>query len=76
MRTERIMKDRFAPLVVLILALLLPLGYVGSYVALYDPEGPLEMGDDAICRPKHYRYGGRTAEVVFAPLQKIDWRKR
>jgi hypothetical protein len=69
------MKDRFAPLVILVLALLLPLAYVGSYAALYDPKGPLRMQDDGMCRRKFYRYGGRAADFLFAPLQMLDWRK-
>ena len=63
-----------ATVVVVALVLLLVL-YVGGYVVLYDPEGPLMIQVDGICQVEHYRYGGRAAEFVFAPLQFLDWRK-
>ena len=60
---------------VLIAALVLLLVlYVGGYLMLYDPEGPLLMYPNGLCRVEHYRYGGRAAEFVFAPLEYLDWR--
>jgi hypothetical protein len=69
-------QSRGAPLCVVIALLAAPLLYVGSYTALVDPSGRLEMGDDGVCRPRHYRYGGRVAEAVYWPAHEIDrqWR--
>jgi hypothetical protein len=64
-----------APLLVA-LALLLPTSYVGAYFALarYSPE--LHMCEDAICRQRHYRYGGEIAETAFFPLHWVDRQER
>jgi hypothetical protein len=73
----------FAPIIAAVL-LLLPLLYVGSYLALVVPEGfrtaPYEgpgglfaMIDAPI---QHYRHGGRNAERFFWPLEHIDRRVR
>ena len=68
--------SRGAPLIVIITLLLLPLGYLGSYAALVDTSGKLVMGDDAICYVRHYRYGGKAAEVLYWPLRQIDGQLR
>jgi hypothetical protein len=68
--------SRAAPLCVVVALLAVPLLYVVSYAALVDPSGRLEMGDDGVCRPQHYRYGGRVAEAVYWPAREVDrqWR--
>ena len=68
--------SRGVPLCVAVALLAAPVIYVGSYAALFDPSGRLEMGDDGVCRPRHYRYGGRVAEAVYWPAREIDrqWR--
>ena len=64
--------SRAATLIVIITLLLLPLGYLGSYAALADTSGQLVMGEDSICYVRHYRCGGKVAEVLFWPLRQID----
>jgi len=49
------------------IVLLLPLVYVGIYLALVTPA---EVFDPP------YRCGGRASEIVFAPLEYIDRRVR
>jgi len=76
-----------APLIAAITLLLLPLLYVGSYLALVKPPNvppvtlfrintwgtypyPLQV------QTSPYRYGGRSAEIVFWPIEQLDrkWR--
>ena len=64
--------SRGVPLIVIVTLLLLPLGYLGSYAALVDTSGQLVMGEDSICYVRHYRYGGKMAEVLYWPLRQID----
>ena len=68
------------PLLLTITLLLLPTGYVGSYLALVDPLGqpimvlnpqPIDAMDGDL-KTDHYRYGGRAAAIVFWPLETID----
>jgi len=61
-----------APLTVALVLLSLPLLYVGSYMALVDRSGTLEMHDDSICYPRQYRYGGQIAVWFFLPAKMID----
>jgi hypothetical protein len=72
------MKKHVAPFIAGVL-LLLPVLYVGSYLALVVPEG-IECG---VSTPagldygwKHYRWGDARAERVFWPLEQIDRRVR
>ena len=69
------MKPGESATVVIVALVLLTVLYVGGYLVLYDPEGPLMLYPDGHCRVEHYRYGGRAAEFVFAPLEYLDWRK-
>jgi hypothetical protein len=50
--------------------LLLPVIYVGGYLALLHPE------ERAIGRDAYYRVGGKSAAWVFYPLHQIDRRLR
>jgi hypothetical protein len=61
------MKASRAPLLLAILLLVLPVLYVGSYLALVVPDGSL---------PSDYRWGGETAEKIFWPLMRIDRKVR
>ena len=71
------MKERSvgAPLII-ILALLLPALYVGTYAAIYDPNGPLAMQDTGRCEVQNYPYANGMLKIVFAPLESLDWRTR
>jgi hypothetical protein len=63
---------RSAPIIAAIL-LLLPVLYVGSYLALVVPNGrDFILG----ARSDHYRIGGKTAAALFSPLESIDRRLR
>jgi hypothetical protein len=61
----------FAPIIAAVL-LLLPVLYVGSYLALVDPES--EQGLERILdgRSANYRLGGRRIESFYWPLKQID----
>jgi len=61
-----------APLIAVLL-LILPLLYVGSYLALVRPGITLTY---SVREPPHYRWGGRAAEFVFWPLEKLDRKVR
>jgi hypothetical protein len=73
------MKRHAAPIIAAIL-LLLPVLYVGSYLALVDPEGNPMYGSFTDFSVKkylgHYRYGGRWSANVFWPLEQIDRKVR
>lgn len=60
------------PMIVSSLFLLTLFIYLGSYFALAENDGPLQMCSDGLCRHRVYRRGGRTAEVVFYPVHTID----
>ncbi len=63
------------PIAICILLLLLPLLYVGSYFAMVIPLGGaskfggVRMG---YFQPKFYRFGGKWADGVYGPLERID----
>lgn len=69
-----------APLTIAIVLLLLPLVYVGSYLALVAPRG---LRVDRVLRDtateyvtevnfEHYRLGGKLSERIFWPVEKFD----
>jgi hypothetical protein len=59
-------KRSFAPVapVAIAIVLLLPLLYVGSYLALVVPGG--------FTNNSNYRWGGMVADYFFWPLEQID----
>jgi hypothetical protein len=76
-----------APLIAAVLMLVLPVLYIGSYLALVTPPNHSLIHMSAIVvaslppypLPLHispYRYGGRVAEFVFWPLEQVDRRVR
>jgi len=65
-----------APLIVAIVLLLLPVLYVGSYLALVDPRGFYIPPSGLAVEFTHYRFGGDLADVFFWPLEQIDRRLR
>jgi hypothetical protein len=76
-----------APLIAAVLMLVLPLLYIGSYLALVTPPNhSLIHQSMRVVTSMHpyplsvdispYRYGGRVAEVGFWPLEQIDRRVR
>jgi hypothetical protein len=78
------------PVVLAIVLLLLPMLYVGSYLALVVPSGivihpgydpskePFYLGYRPMISPlvHHYRTANETAERIFWPLEQIDRRVR
>jgi hypothetical protein len=66
-----------APLIVAIVLLVLPVLYVGSYLALVVP-GPDWLKIDGIDGPhRHpYRIGESWSSTVFWPLEQIDRKLR
>lgn len=64
----------FSPAIVFALTML-PVLYVAAYLALYDPQDLWLPQVNGRTRIEHYRYGGRVAELVFAPLEYLDWRQ-
>lgn len=74
------MKSR-VPLFFAIVLLLLPVLYVGSYLALVLPGGRLPVADESFggivygmrC---HYRVDGNWASFTFWPLEQIDRKLR
>ncbi|WP_254512088.1 hypothetical protein [Anatilimnocola floriformis] len=77
---DSIMKESRAPLLVAFALLLLPVLYVGSYLALVRPAGMLVvtirvMGSSnrvATGSKTHYLLGGHAAEIIFLPLEFVD----
>jgi hypothetical protein len=73
-----------ASLIVAIVLLLLPVLYVGSYLALVVPAGIPRQGIGAvngvvvssISHDNHYRMARDQAEWLFWPLEQIDRRVR
>jgi hypothetical protein len=78
-----------APLIVAIALLLLPVLYVGSYLALVIPgsvcvlpngteirEGQISEWDSYNFTYKTYRTGGRRVELFFWPIEQVDRRLR
>jgi hypothetical protein len=67
-----------APLVVTIVLLLLPVLYVGSYLALVVPGYWLPIGTLAMMRDDNpnYRYGGNHSAKFFWPLEQVDRKLR
>ncbi|WP_425615730.1 hypothetical protein NA78x_005661 [Anatilimnocola sp. NA78] len=64
-----------APLIVAIVLLLLPLLYVGSYLALVNPRArniPVPGPDLS----NHYGRASRWGEWVYWPLEQIDRKVR
>jgi hypothetical protein len=73
------MKKHAAPIVAAIL-LLLPVLYVGSYLALVVPGGIAERGtgrfSGVISFDKHYRFANTEAKFIYWPLEQIDRKVR
>jgi hypothetical protein len=75
-------KESRAPLIVATVLLLLPVLYVGSYLALVTPHArfPVRlnisstnlMADDW----EHYRLPGKVCGCIFWPLEQIDRKVR
>jgi hypothetical protein len=66
-------KPRSAAPFLAALLLLLPLLYVGSYLAVVSPAGTMLWWSG---RVDHYEYGGRSVEQFYWPLEQIDRRIR
>jgi len=68
------------PLIVAIVLLLLPVLYVGSYLALVVPAGVQHPGPtQAFSTPvifDNYRCGGSWSDRLFWPLEQIDRKVR
>ena len=69
------MKKHAAPIIVIVL-LLLPVLYVGSYLALVTPGEFQRLSDGSYYWPRHYRMGNSWAGYVFFPLENVDRRIR
>lgn len=58
------------------------IAYLGSYFLLLDPqeqpdkEGVYGLNGPTLTRIPAYRLGGKAAERLFAPLQKLDQKVR
>jgi hypothetical protein len=65
-------RESHSPLIVAIVLSLLPVLYVGSYLALVKPGGMHLPGFVFT----HYRYGHRISERAFWPLEQIDRKVR
>lgn len=68
------MKKHAAPIIAAIL-LLLPLLYVGSYLALVSPL-TMKVGAGGIIYFTNYRVGDEVAAGVFWPLEQLDRKAR
>ncbi|WP_425613636.1 hypothetical protein NA78x_003471 [Anatilimnocola sp. NA78] len=76
-------RDARAPLIVAIVLLLLPVLYVGSYLALVEPGGVrftkvVSVGSQyrIVVIYETYRYGGNWADRIFWPAEQIDRKVR
>jgi hypothetical protein len=68
------------PLFIAIVLLLLPVLYVGSYLALVVPRGvatqPNLRRSSFTIAWRRYRLGGQASEFLFWPLEQIDRKLR
>jgi hypothetical protein len=69
------------PLITALVLFLLPVIYVGSYLALVDPPGnSYTASNRKIWRQANYHLRGRTvnnaAERIFWPLEQVDYKLR
>jgi hypothetical protein len=73
------MKKHAAPIVAAVF-LLLPVLYVGSYLALVTPSGTavgsIKIYDVPYPVIGHYRAGGDISGAIFWPLEQIDRKAR
>lgn len=69
-----------APLIAAIVLLVLPVPYVGIYLALVVPGGCLNINGSlnmsATIHPPTYRVGGAWAKAAFWPLEQLDQKLR
>ena len=72
------MKQSVVPLIIAIVLLVLPVLYVGSYLALVTPRGTFVEDWDRFggVRSFSYRYGGDRTATIFWPLEQIDRKLR
>ncbi len=73
------MKDARAPLLVAVVLLVLPLLYVGSYLALVQQAAvivTLPGSPPLTAHVSEYRFGGRYATAFYRPLEKLDRKLR
>jgi hypothetical protein len=68
---QAVSKKHAAPIIAAIL-LLLPVLYVGSYLALVTPNARVR----SVTGLEHYRIKGRVWSTVFWPLERCDRRLR
>jgi hypothetical protein len=69
---SELMKRHAAPIFAALMVLL-PVLYVGTYLALVKPGLTISYGNRP---PSPYRCGGELAETFFWPLEQIDRRLR
>ena len=70
-------RESRAPLIVAIVLLLLPVPYVGSYLALVKPAAiGMLRGDARDVYLSFYRFEGRWLGRIFWPLEQIDRKVR
>jgi hypothetical protein len=60
---------------IVVILLLLPILYVGSYLALVQP-GQLYPRTYDSPRPSNYRWGSQWAKPFFWPLEQVDRKLR
>lgn len=67
------------PLILAIVLLLLPVLYVGSYLALVNPSGHVSLKSSLFGNARmlneyveHYRVGGESAATFYWPLEQVD----
>ncbi len=65
-----------APLIIAIVLLLLPVLYLGSYLALVQPLGAFVDAPRGGYYVSHYRISGTSPAKFFWPLEWIDRRVR
>ncbi|WP_425616390.1 hypothetical protein NA78x_000036 [Anatilimnocola sp. NA78] len=71
------MTSNRAPLIVAIALLLLPVLYVGSYLAMVVPEGIIvDFYRSGVPQLGNYRLANNAAARVFYPLEQIDRKVR
>jgi hypothetical protein len=73
-------RESRAPLIVALVLLLLPVLYLGSYLALVVPSGivigTIKVDYEPQLVISHYRTGGDIGATIFYPLEQIDRKLR
>jgi hypothetical protein len=68
-------RSSLAPALIAV-ALFVPIAYVGSYLAMVQPDGVVAQNHRGWYDVYYYRFGGEASETIFWPLESLDRKSR